>query len=56
MTGVGGAAAGGVVALGVKKLGSRGAFGDSGFFTWIAGIVIVSLPSVGATIAYNSTR
>lgn len=56
MTAVGGAAAGGIVALGVKELGSRGAFGDSGFFTWIAGIVVVALPSVGATVAYNSTR
>ncbi|HKS04865.1 MAG TPA: hypothetical protein VJR92_01010 [Gemmatimonadaceae bacterium] len=53
---VGGAAAGALVGLGVKELGKRGAFGGSGPVAWVAGIVIATLPSVGATIAYNGTR
>lgn len=55
-SGVGGAAAGAIVSLGVKELGKRGVFGDSGVGTWIAGLVVAALPSVGATIAYNATR
>ena len=53
---IGGAAAGALVGLGVKELGKRGAFGGSGPIAWVAGLVIATLPSVGATIAYNGTR
>ncbi len=53
---VGGAVAGGLVSVLIKRMGSRGTFGERGPLAIIAGLAIVALPSVGATLACNSTR
>jgi hypothetical protein len=53
---VGGAAAGGIVSALIKRLGQRGAVGEHGPVAIVAGLAIVLMPSVGATVAYNASR
>ena len=53
---VGGSAAGLATAALLRKIGRRGAFGESGPIALVIGAAIIALPSIGATIAFNSTR
>jgi hypothetical protein len=53
---VGGSAAGLVTAAVLRKIGRKGLFGERGPVAIIVGAAIVSLPSIGATWAYNNTR
>ncbi len=53
---VGGAIVGGLVSVLIKRLGDRGVFGERGPVAIVAGVAIVSMPGLGATLAYNATR
>ena len=53
---VGGSTAGLATAALLRKLGRKGAFGERGPVAIVVGAAIVALPSIGATIAFNSTR
>jgi hypothetical protein len=54
--GVGGAAAGLATSALLRKIGRKGVFGRRGPIAIVMGAVIIALPSVGATVAFNSTR
>jgi hypothetical protein len=53
---VGGAGGGLAVSALLRKIGRKGLFGERGPVAIIVGAAIVSLPSIGATWAYNNTR
>ena len=53
---VGGSAAGLATSALLRKIGRAGAFGEHGPIAIVIGAAIVALPSIGATIAFNSTR
>jgi hypothetical protein len=53
---VGGAAGGLAAAALLRKAGRKGIFGRSGPVAFLAGLTIVALPSIGATLAFNATR
>jgi hypothetical protein len=53
---VGGSAAGLATAALLRRIGRKGAFGKRGPIALVVGAAIVALPSIGATIGFNSTR
>jgi hypothetical protein len=53
---VGGSAAGLATAALLRRIGRKEVFGRNGPVALVIGAAIVALPSIGATIAYNSTR
>jgi hypothetical protein len=53
---VAGAVGGGLGTWLLRKAGRRGLFGERGPVALLVGAVMVALPSVGATAAFNASR